>query len=144
MAYQTKFESRPSYLFVKVTGTNSAATIQDYARDIFEECIRLSQFRILIHQDLDGPHIEPMQLFELVAGEAMKYLGEFDAIAHFDERRGNMTDFAETIAVNRGLPLRMFANVADAASWLDTRDDDVTGNQRIFNADPRDEPPVSQ
>jgi hypothetical protein len=32
--------------------------------------------------------------------------------------RGDLMQFAETVAVNRGLPLRAFSTVAEAEKWL--------------------------
>lgn len=54
----------------------------------------------------------------MVAEGSMKAIGKFDAIAYVDEKMGQMADFAETVAVNRGMPVAMFDNLGDAEAWL--------------------------
>jgi hypothetical protein len=52
------------------------------------------------------------------------------AIAYVDvNAEGNLMRFAQTVAVNRGLPIAVFPTVADAEKWLlsqDLRDSEGT------------------
>jgi hypothetical protein len=52
-------------------------------------------------------------------------------MAYVDERMGDMANFAETVAVNRGMPVRMFTNVPDAENWLRAQQEGVR-EQDIF------------
>jgi hypothetical protein len=50
-----------------------------------------------------------------------------DAIAYVDvHAEGNLMQFAETVAVNRGVRVAVFSTVADAAKWLMNRDREGT------------------
>ena len=44
---------------------------------------------------------------------------------------GEMADFAETVAVNRGMPVATFNDLGDAEEWIARQDDD-SDSQRIF------------
>ena len=44
---------------------------------------------------------------------------------------GNLMEFAETVAVNRGLPVRLFSSVSDADKLL--LDKDRRGTQRYIH-----------
>lgn len=53
----------------------------------------------------------------------MRSLGIFQAIAYVDPLMGEMAKFAESVAVNRGMPVKAFASVAAAEQWLLTQND---------------------
>jgi hypothetical protein len=45
--------------------------------------------------------------------------GCFEAIAYVDvNAEGDLMKFAETVAVNRSLPVRVFSTVGEAERWL--------------------------
>lgn len=51
-------------------------------------------------------------------------LERFEAIAFVDlNAQGDLMQFAETVAVNRGLPVNVFPTVAEAEAWLASRED---------------------
>jgi hypothetical protein len=77
-----------------------------YLRDVVEECRTRNCFRVLIEERLEGPRLQLMDVFSVAAEGAMMALGVFQTIAYVDERMGKMAEFAETVAVNRGMPVR--------------------------------------
>lgn len=137
MAPEIVFEQRPSYLFVHVTGHNSAEAVELYMKDVLERCTEIELFRVLIHECLGGERLSPMQIFDLVSEGSARALGKFDAIAFVDEKMGEMANFAETVAVNRGIPIAMFSNLVDAENWI-VRQDDDSDSQRIFRGTDQD------
>jgi hypothetical protein len=72
-----------------------------------------------------------MEVFSLVSEGSMKALGQFEAIAYVDQKMGDMAEFAETIAVNRGMPISVFNNTDDAQKWL-TQQKPGASEQKIF------------
>jgi hypothetical protein len=49
--------------------------------------------------------------------------GFFEAIAYVDvNAAGALMQFAETVAVNRALPVKVFPTVAEAEEWLAEKD----------------------
>lgn len=122
MPYQVTFGKRSNFISATVTGDNSRDVVPLYMTDILDECTRLDCFRVLIDERLGGPRLDAMDVFSMVAEGSMKAIGKFDAIAYVDEKMGQMADFAETVAVNRGMPLAMFDNLEDAEAWLCEQD----------------------
>lgn len=118
MSYNVKFEQHGSYVLAAVTGTNSPEAVAGYLGDILEECQRRDCFRVLIDEQLEGPRLDIDQVYAVASEGAMKALGVFHAIAFVDEQMGEMAQFAETVAVNRGMPVRAFPTVAHAKEWL--------------------------
>ena len=61
----------------------------------------------------------------------MNALGIFQAIAYVDPRMGDMAKFAETVAVNRGLPVKSFSSIVDAEHWL-LKQNSGTEEKKLF------------
>ena len=121
MTFKLNVDNRGDYLFFTVTGTNTSETVSGYMAEVVAACEKHDCFRILIHEKLEGPRLEAMDVFNLASEGAMRVLGRFEAIAYVDEQMGSMGDFAESVAVNRGMPLAFFPNVRDAEKWIESR-----------------------
>lgn len=129
-----QFDDRLNYLFVRVSGANTPENVADYLMRVLEECQRLGHSRVLIDENLDGPRLSVDEIFMIAAEGASNALGVFDAIAFVDEQAGDNSYFTETVAVNRGMPIRAFSNVGEAESWLLRHADDLISHNP-FRAD---------
>ena len=139
MSFELTTEKRDKFLFFRVTGPNEADTVLGYMQAIREECDRHDCYRILIEENLDGPRFDEMEVFALISSGSPNALGFFEAIAYVDAQQDfDVVKFAETIAVNRGLPMAAFGSVADAENWLRHRPEDATGED-IFEGVDRDD-----
>jgi hypothetical protein len=106
-------------LLVIVTGSNSWENVQSYLVEIMRECMARRAYRVLIEERLEGPRLGTMDVYQIAAEGADRAKGLFEAIAYVDvNARGDQMKFAETVAVNRGLPVTVFAPVDDAREWL--------------------------
>lgn len=119
MAYQLELAEQPGYLHVRVTGTNSRETVAAYLAAVLAECRARGCDRVLIEECLDGPRLETLEVFALAADGAQQAVGAFTRCAYVDvHASGDLMAFAETVAVNRALPVRVFPTVAAAQAWL--------------------------
>jgi len=119
MSYKLTLDQKATYLHAVVTGQNSRANVRLYLEEVHAECVARSCFRVLIEERLEGPRLEAMDVFEIAANGSRGISGVFRAIAYVDvNASGEMMKFAETVAVNRGIPVRLFASIADAEKWL--------------------------
>ena len=143
MAYNVEFDNRASYVYALVTGDNSAETVFAYMDEVTARCEELDCFRVLVHECLVGPRLSHMEVFDIISEGAMRALGKFDAVAFVDEKMGDVSSFAENVAINRGMPIAMFPSVAAAEVWISQMEGD-SDSQRIFRGDflPND-PPAS-
>jgi hypothetical protein len=83
------------------------------------ECMARRAYRVLIEERLEGPRLGTMDVYQIAAEGADRAKGLFEAIAYVDvNAQGGQMKFAETVAVNRGLPVTVFASVDDAREWL--------------------------
>jgi len=118
MRCEVAFELHPTYLHATVTGTNSRESVQQYMDEVLAECQKRECFRVLIEERLEGPRLDAMDVFAMASEGSMRALGVFEAVAYVDPQMGKMKDFAESVAVNRGLPISSFFSVAEAEQWL--------------------------
>jgi len=118
MPCEVTYEQHPDYLHATVTGTSSRESVQQYIDEVLAECKKQQCKRLLIEECLEGPRLDGMDVFAMASEGSMRALGMFDAVAYVDPQMGNLKDFAESVAVNRGLPLALFFSVAEAVQWL--------------------------
>ena len=119
MPYKLTVAEKPGYLHAVVTGENSRETVARYLEEIQRECAARNCFQVLIEERLEGPRLGTTSVFEIAAKGSDRAVGHFNAIAYVDvNAEGNRMEFAETVAINRGLPVRVFSSVVDAENWL--------------------------
>lgn len=117
--YQLTILRKATYLHAIVTGQNSRETVVQYLGEILEACRVSDCDRVLIEERLEGARLRPMDVFGIVQEGSQRAFGELKAIAFVDvHAEGGLMRFAETVAVNRALPLNVFPTVADAERWL--------------------------
>jgi hypothetical protein len=74
---------------------------------------------VLIEKRLEGPRLGTMDVFQIASEGSSRARGFFKAIAYVDvNAEDDLMKFAETVAVNRALPVRVFSSVSDAEKWL--------------------------
>ena len=138
MSYEITFDQRPTYLYARISGTNTPETIFAYMEEIVAKCIEIDCFRVLIHECLDGPRLATLDLFETISEISLRVLGKLDAIAYVDEKIGELRYFGETVAVNRGMPLAAFTDIDSAVRWILAQTED-SDSQQIFRGNPEDD-----
>lgn len=121
MAHSTSIQPGGSYLHITVTGQNSREDVSGYIREVFEACKQHDCFNVLIEENLRGPSLGPLQMYEIIT-ENLHLLLPFDHhLAYVDvnpEHEASNNQFAETVAVNRGLKMRAFSSIPEAEGWL--------------------------
>lgn len=120
MKYNLAFIQEDSYLHVIVTGQNSKETVIQYLNDLLDECVTRKCSKVLIEERLKGPRMKTFPVYEIVSSGVANARGKFTAIAYVDvNAEGDLMQFAETLATNRGLPVTVFSSVAEAKKWLE-------------------------
>jgi hypothetical protein len=121
MPYQLQIQQHRGYLHVFVSGANTAEVVRSYLHEVLEICATRRCAAVLLEENLTGP---PMNLAEIysIASEGSGYrLARLLKVAFVNSNRehpiANMK-FAETVARNRGVNVRIFPAVAEARAWL--------------------------
>jgi len=118
MSYQLTITPKGMYLHAVVTGRNRRENVMRYLEDIRRECTVRGCSRVLIEERLEGPRLGMMDVFQIAAQGSSRANGRLEAIAYVDvNAKSDLMQFAETVAVNRSLPVKVFASVSDAETW---------------------------
>ena len=119
MSYQLKIIEKPTYLHAIVTGQNTMGNVMGYLQDLLRECEARQIFNVLIEENLTGRRLETWDVYQVASDSSAHARGIFKAVAYVDVNAGgDLMKFAETVANNRGVPLNVFATVAEAEQWL--------------------------
>lgn len=119
MSYQLKITEKPNYLHAVVTGQNSLESVMGYLQALLRECEARQCFNVLIEERLTGRRLETWDVYQIASDNSALARGVFRAIAYVDVNAGgDLMQFAETVANNRGVPMNLFETVAEAEAWL--------------------------
>ena len=119
MSYALTISKKHSYLHARVKGQNSEENVRRYLEEVVQACKDAKCPRLLIEEQLEGPRLGTSSVFEIASEGSFKTIGLFSAIAYVDVRaEGESMRFTETVAVNRGLPIRVFPTATEAEKWL--------------------------
>jgi hypothetical protein len=122
MPYQLQITERPTYLHAIVTGQNTLEDVTGYLKELLQECEARQCFNVLIEERLEGRRLETWDVYQIASENSALARGFFRTIAYVDiNAGGELMKFAETVANNRGVPMRVFASVAEAEAWLSAR-----------------------
>jgi hypothetical protein len=104
-----------------VRGNNDAQTVQRYLMEINAASVQHKMDTVLIEENLAGPSLNYAEMYWQISDGSKKAL-PIRCFAYVDvnpEHDAERLKFIETVAVNRGVNIRLFKTVAEAESWLD-------------------------
>ena len=119
MLYSLEITEKRGYLHAKATGNNTKENVMRYMDELVRECDKSRCRCVLVEEQLEGPRLDNMSVFDIATDGSEKSRAQFRAIAYVDvfADNGSMKN-AETFATNRGLNVRVFGNVGEAEKWL--------------------------
>lgn len=119
MTYNLTISKKHNYLHAKVTGQNSMENVKRYLEEILQKCKDTKCSYLLIEEQLEGPRLDTLKVYEIASEGSIQARGFFKAIAYVDiNAEGDLMQFAEIVALNRFLPVKVFKTVAEAEKWL--------------------------
>jgi hypothetical protein len=121
MSYQLITIKKPGYLHFRVTGRNSLESVRGYLSAIYSSCVENLCPAVLIEENLDGTSLDIGQIFQVASTGSAATFPVIRVIAYVDtnaEHVSSRMQFAENVAVTRGINIRIFATVEAAESWL--------------------------
>ncbi len=107
------------YLHFVVNGLNTRMNVISYLRDVLYECKKRKCSRVLIEEHLAGPRLGLADVFQIVSEGSNDLWGVIRAIAYVDmNEEGDLMKFAETVGVNRTIPIMVFSTLSEAERWI--------------------------
>jgi hypothetical protein len=121
MAYDMKVMHEDDYLHVLVTGDNTPEDVAAYLDQVRGVCAEHGLSKVFIEENLTGPPFGTVDVYDVVSGASQGVAPAIRSIAFVDtnpEHDFAAMEFAETVAVNRGVNVRVFRDVPAAREWI--------------------------
>ena len=119
MTYILQTSSKGHYLHARVTGPNTIENVLGYLQELESRCREADCPYLLIEEALDGPRQDMASVFEIASESSATQNFDFITVAYVDvNAETELMEFAETVAVNRAVPVKVFGTVTDAENWL--------------------------
>ncbi len=121
MAYILNAELRSSYLYITVTGENTYDNVVSYLSEVRDKCMQYKCPNVLIVENLVGPGLDTFNIYDLISKVHEQTLQMVRKIAYVDINPAHNADamkFAENVAVNLGVFVRVFLTIPAAEQWM--------------------------
>ena len=122
MSYVLSVENKGAYLHITVTGANTPENVANYLSEVRNKCEEHQCSNVLIEENLRGPSLNTVTIYNIVTEAGDRVWPVVRRIAYVDvnqEHNREAMRFAETVAVNRAVNVRLFSSVLDAQKWLE-------------------------
>jgi stage II sporulation SpoAA-like protein len=119
LSYQLTIEERPTYVYARVDGELTPANALRFLEDAHAACVKYGRTSVLLDMQLHGPDLPTTSVYDVISQRARDG-SKLSKIAYVPYQGGDpsMATFAETVAINRGVNVRLFDSVAAAERWL--------------------------
>lgn len=121
MSYRLVITPQNGYLHIRVTGENTVQNVRDYLGDVHRECVERNCAQVLIEEHLTGEGLGLPDIYEVVWKGVQRSRDVIHKIAFVDANVDHSfldMKFAETVAVNGGLNVRVFSTLPEAEAWI--------------------------
>lgn len=122
MSYVLSVENKGAYLHIMVTGDNTPENVANYLSEVRDKSVEHHCSNVLIEENLSGPSLGTGIIYNIVTEAGKQVWPMVRRIAYIDvnpEHNMGSMRFAETVAVNRAVNVRLFSSVLDAQKWLE-------------------------
>ena len=126
MSYVLSVANKGAYLHITVTGDNTPKNVANYLSEVRDKCVEHQCSKVLIEENLKGPSLGTGVIYKIVTEAGDQVWPVVRRIAYIDvnpEHNMRSMQFAETVAMNRAVNVRLFSSAVDAQKWLE----DITG-----------------
>ncbi|HXZ50346.1 MAG TPA: hypothetical protein VEG27_15125 [Usitatibacter sp.] len=121
--YRLTIREHPSYLHARADGELTPGNALRFLEDAYAACVQGGRGALLLEMCLEGPSLDAGSIFEVIS-QRVADGSKLAKIAYVECGGGDPAKarFAETVAVNRGVNVRLFPDTGAAARWLAARD----------------------
>jgi hypothetical protein len=119
--YHISIERKKEFFFCRITGENSVDNVINYLRDIHDAMEKQRGKKVLIEENLSEPSLNLINMYQIIHTAKRTVLALPYRIAYVDiNHQHNHTSlrFAETVALNRWIKMKLFTNINDAEERL--------------------------
>ena len=126
--YRLTLQEHPGYLHAKVEGERTAENALRFFKEVHETCMQKGYVDVLLEMSLTGPSLDTVSVFRVISQRSPPAT-KFRRMAYIERSESlDKARFAETVAMNRGVNVRLFPDVDTAVAWLSTPASEKSAN----------------
>lgn len=121
MTYRVTVEQHSTYLHVIGIGENTPENTRQFLIDANKAAVERNCNSILVDMRFSGPGLDLGSIYSVILDRSPDG-AKFERIAYIDRNPNHTPDkaeFAELVAQNRGVNVRLFRSVTEAEHWLE-------------------------
>ena len=116
--YQITIVEKPSWVHATGVGERTPENAMRFLKDVSAACEKSGHSKVLLEMRFTGPSMDTTDIFHVISqrsasGAKLRRIAYVEGGGNQDTAR-----FAETVAMNRGVNVRLFDSVAAAEKWL--------------------------
>jgi hypothetical protein len=117
--FQVSLIEESGYLHARAEGPRTPENVLKFFAEVQRACVQAGHAAVLLEMNLEGPSLDAGDIFRVISRGSAEAQG-LRRIAYVEASIENpdKARFAETVALNRGVNVRLFADVESAAHWL--------------------------
>ena len=119
MSYEFIVTEHATYVHAKVVADRNPANALRFLEEAYAACVKSGRSDLLLEMHLAGGSLTTTSVYNVIS-QRVPDGRNLRKIAYVDTSPDDpaMAYFAETVAVNRGVNVRLFQNIAAAEEWL--------------------------
>jgi hypothetical protein len=123
MSYTITFVQKKDYLHARIDADSTREDIFKSLTEIQQTCLKYKYRKVLIEENFIGPTISTIDIFSIIDQISPTISPDIQQIAFVDvsQRHVEIIRFAETVAVNRGVNIKLFTDIKIAEQWINNR-----------------------
>ena len=119
VAYNLTIDVQPTYVSARVVGERTPQNMMRFFNEVNAICTEHGVWSVLIEINFSGPSMGIGNVYEVVSKGSRDGM-KLERVAYVEAALGptESARFAETVAINRGVNIRLFKDVESAKAWL--------------------------
>ena len=124
MTYRLSIEAHGTYLQARLEGERTVGNMQRFLQEAFLACVKHGTPDLLLEMNLANASMDSSAIYRVVLDRAADG-AKLRRIAYVETGASDPAKarFAETVALNRAVNVRLFASLAEARRWLESSAD---------------------
>jgi len=118
--YKFTAEPHSGYMHTRAEGRRTPENLGRFLQDTYLACVKAGKSSVLLEVRLVGESLPLNSIFEVISRRSADG-GKLRKIAYVEQGSAILerSMFAETVAKNRGVNVRLFSDLEGARLWLD-------------------------
>jgi hypothetical protein len=121
MAYRVTVEPHETYVHARLDGTRTPENLLRYMREAYLACLQHGRPDLLLEMNLANADLDSSAIYRVILQRAADG-AKLRRIAYVETGAVSAAKsrFAETVAVNRAVNVRLFPSLGEAKAWLES------------------------